>query len=276
VTTLLEISGLTHRFGGLCAVSDFHLDLHEGELLGVIGPNGAGKTTLFNLVTGVYRASEGSVKFRGTEIVGMPPHEIVRLGVARTFQTIRLFKQLTVLDNVRVGDGAHAAYGAATALLHSPRYRREERIASERSMDLLERFQLADYAHTTAQHLPYGLQRRLELARALATKPKLLLLDEPAAGLNVGEVDRLMDLLRAVREEFKPTIVLIEHSMRLVMQLCERLKVLDFGTTIAEGDPDSVRSNPKVLEAYLGEESEAAASDTAQSEEPQSQSKAGR
>jgi branched-chain amino acid transport system ATP-binding protein len=251
---LLEITGLTHRFGGLCAVSDFQIDVQPGELLGVIGPNGAGKTTLFNLITGVYRASEGAVRFRGVDLVGMPPHEIVRLGVARTFQTIRLFKELSVLDNVRVADGAHAAYGAVAALLQTPRYRSEERLARERSMELLERFELDEYADTTARNLPYGLQRRLELARALATRPQLLLLDEPAAGLNVGEVDRLMDLLRWVREEFQPTIILIEHSMRLVMQMCERLKVLDFGTTIAEGDPDTIRSHPKVLEAYLGEE----------------------
>ena len=251
---LLEITGLTHRFGGLCAVSDFHLQVIEGELLGVIGPNGAGKTTLFNLITGIYQASEGSVRFRDVNLVGLPPHEIVKLGVARTFQTIRLFKELTVLDNVRVADGAHAAYGPLAALVRTSSYRREERLARERSMALLERFQLDVYANTAARHLPYGLQRRLELARALATKPQLLLLDEPAAGLNVGEVDRLMDLLRWVREEFRPTIILIEHSMRLVMQLCERLKVLDFGTTIAEGSPDTIRSHPKVLEAYLGEE----------------------
>jgi branched-chain amino acid transport system ATP-binding protein len=257
MTALLEITGLTHRFGGLSAVSDFEIAVEPGELLGVIGPNGAGKTTLFNLITGVYHATEGEVRFRGTNLVGMEPHEIVRLGVARTFQTIRLFKELTVLDNVRVADGAHANYGAGAALLQTPKYRREERLARERSMDLLERFELDEYANTTARHLPYGLQRRLELARALATRPQLLLLDEPAAGLNIGEVDRLMDLLRWVREEFRPTILLIEHSMRLVMQLCERLKVLDFGTTIAEGTPDEIRSNAKVLEAYLGEETAA-------------------
>lgn len=249
---LVEIVGLTHRFGGLCAISDFNLDLTEGELLGIIGPNGAGKTTIFNLLTGVYRATEGAVRFRGVDLVGRPPHEIVRLGVARTFQTIRLFNHLTVLDNVRVADGVHAAYGPAAALVRGAAFRDEERRVRSRAMDLLARFEIEAYAATAARHLPYGLQRRLELARALATRPRLLLLDEPAAGLNVGEVDRLMDLIRSIREEFHLTIILIEHSMRLVMRLCERLKVLDFGTTIAEGAPDLIQTHPKVLEAYLG------------------------
>jgi branched-chain amino acid transport system ATP-binding protein len=251
---LLEIRGLTHTFGGLRAVSDFNLTLEPGELVGLIGPNGAGKTTIFNLITGVYHPTAGSIRLNGHELVGQPPHVIARHGIARTFQTIRLFKDLSVLDNVRVADAAHQGSGPLAAFFRTPSSRTDEQQIRRRATELLERFDLQAYADLPARHLPYGLQRRLELARAIATGPSLLLLDEPAAGIGSGELSRLMELVGWVRHEFHVTIVLIEHSMRVVMGLCERLKVLDFGTTIAEGLPDAIRANPKVLEAYLGEE----------------------
>jgi branched-chain amino acid transport system ATP-binding protein len=251
---LLEIRALTHRFGGLTALSDFNLSLLTRELVGIIGPNGAGKTTVFNLITGVYRPTGGSIAIEGCELVGLAPHRTTALGIARTFQNIRLFRDLSVLDNVRTAQYGQAGYGAFTALLRLGRYRREEAEIIDRSMDLLTLFKLEGHAEERSGSLPYGLQRRLEIARALATGPKLLLLDEPAAGMNPGEVAQLRELIGWVREAFKVTILLIEHQMQLVMNICERLVVLDFGATIAQGKPEEIRGDRRVLTAYLGEE----------------------
>jgi branched-chain amino acid transport system ATP-binding protein len=252
--SLLEIADLTQRFGGLTALSDFSLRLEESELAGIIGPNGAGKTTVFNLITGVYRPTRGSIAFEGKRIDGLAPNRITSLGVARTFQNIRLFKELSVLDNVRCAHYRRGAYGVLPAVFRLGRFRKEEAEIIDSSMELLALFHLDGYAREAARNLPYGLQRRLEIARALATRPRLLLLDEPAAGMNPAEVTRLMELIGWVRKAFDVTILLIEHQMRLVMNICERLTVLDFGATIAEGKPEAIRADRRVLAAYLGEE----------------------
>jgi branched-chain amino acid transport system ATP-binding protein len=253
---LLQAKDVTHYFGGLCAVQDFNLDLQEGELVGIIGPNGAGKTTVFNLITGVYKSTKGSITFQEHEMVGKRSNEITAMGIARTFQNIRLFKELSVLDNVRIGAYDKVGYNPFEAIFHLGRFSKEEQSNIHTAMDLLAVFKMEDFADEVSKNLPYGLQRRLEIARAMATKPKLLLLDEPAAGINPNEIQHLMDFIQWIRKEFKLTIILIEHQMRLVMGICERLIVLDFGATIAEGYPLEIQKNPRVLEAYLGEEGE--------------------
>lgn len=251
---LLKATHVSEVFGGLKAVSDFNLHLDPGELVGLIGPNGAGKTTAFNLFTGVYQPTEGAIEFDGRSIVGLKPYQITQRGIARTFQNIRLFSELTVLDNVRIAFHDHVKYTVAEAVLRVGRYFGEEARVTEESRKLLEIFKLADKAEETAKNLPYGAQRRLEIARALAAKPKLLLLDEPAAGMNPQETLELMDMIRWIRDQFDLTVLLIEHDMSLVMGICERIYVLEYGQVIAAGTPDEIRENPEVIRAYLGGE----------------------
>jgi branched-chain amino acid transport system ATP-binding protein len=249
---VLEVDDVTHFFGSLRAVHDFDLTLRHGELAGLIGPNGAGKTTVFNLITGVYHPSEGDIRFKGAELVGLPSHEIIQMGIARTFQNIRLFSDLTVLDNVRIAYHPHAGYNLVDSILHTKRFRAKEDEMTERAQEFLSIFGLASRQNEIAGGLPYGLQRRLEIARALAAQPRLLILDEPAAGMNPQEIDELMELIHFIRDRFDLTVLLVEHRMRLVMNICEWITVMDFGEVIARGVPDEVRNNPQVVEAYLG------------------------
>jgi branched-chain amino acid transport system ATP-binding protein len=251
-TNILEVTNLTKRFGGLAAVADVSFSVRDGGIVGLIGPNGAGKTTIFNLVTGVYKVTEGSVAFEGKPITDMEPYKIADRGVTRTFQNIRLFKNLSVYDNVFTACHLSARYSLPEAILRLPRFRREEKMLREKAANLLEIVGLQDRSDVIASNLPYGLQRRLEIVRALALDPRLLLLDEPAAGMNPDETEQLMRLIADIRKRFKLSVLVIEHHMDLVMGLCERIVVLNFGIKLAEGTPSEIRDDPKVVEAYLG------------------------
>ncbi len=249
---LLEACGLAKHFGGITALNGVDLHLREGELVGLIGPNGSGKTTVFNVITGIYRPDHGSVAVEGKPITGLPPHRISRLGIARTFQNIRLFRNLSVMDNVRTAYHPHVRYGPVSALCRAGRFFEGEREIREKVMGLLALFSLQDRRGELAKHLPYGDQRRLEIARALASEPKVLLLDEPAAGMNPSEVGKLMEFIQEIRDRYRLTVLLIEHQMRLVMGICERVIVMDFGEVIARGTPLEVRNDPRVIDAYFG------------------------
>jgi branched-chain amino acid transport system ATP-binding protein len=255
--SILDAKNVTIRFGGLTAVSDFNLSICPHELVGLIGPNGAGKTTIFNMLTGVYKPTEGEIVVGGTSTRDFKPYQITALGVARTFQNIRLFKELTVLENVKIGGHIHYKYSGTAAVLQTNRFHDAEETADREAMDLIEIFGLETRANNYAKNLPYGDQRRLEIARALAARPKLLLLDEPAAGLNDRETHDLMETIHSIRDRFNIAILLIEHNMELVMGICERIIVVNFGKTIAQGVPAAIRANPVVIEAYLGEPAEA-------------------
>ncbi|MEI8215516.1 MAG: ABC transporter ATP-binding protein [Eubacteriales bacterium] len=256
---VLEVNNISIEFGGLKAVTNFNLSLNEGELVGLIGPNGAGKTTIFNMLTGVYLPTSGDIFLTlrdnvPKKINGLKPFKITQAGAARTFQNIRLFKDLTVLDNVLIAMHYRVKYNAFKAIIRTTSFYKEEEDIKSKAMDLLKIFNIDSKANELAKNLPYGEQRKLEIARALATKPRILLLDEPAAGMNPQETDDLMGLIRFIRDKFDLTILLIEHDMRLVMGICERIVVLDYGQTIAVGTPDEISKDPKVIRVYLGEE----------------------
>lgn len=250
--TLLEVKNLGISFGGLRAVNAFNIEIEKGQLYGLIGPNGAGKTTIFNLLTGVYQPDEGSIILDGVNVTGKRTIDICKAGIARTFQNIRLFGDMTVLDNVKVGLHNHHPYSTLEGILRLPRYFKVEKEMNEKAMELLNVFGLEDYANYKAENLPYGQQRKLEIARAMATAPKLLLLDEPAAGMNPNETKELMDTIQFVRDHFDMTILLIEHDMKLVSGICEKLTVLNFGEVLAQGKTQDVLNNPEVITAYLG------------------------
>ncbi len=249
---LLNIDNITMKFGGLTAVKNFKLKINPGELIGLIGPNGAGKTTIFNMITGLYTPTNNKIYFQDKDITGIRPDKIAKEGIARTFQNMRLLDNLTVIDNVMIGFHLHIKSNLASAIFKFPGYVREEEDIYDKSMELLEKVELEKFKQEKAGSLPYGQQRKLEIARALATGPKLLLLDEPAAGMNPHETRRLMGFIQKIQDEFNLTIFLIEHDMKVVMGICKRILVMDYGITIAEGNPKEIQNNPEVIKAYLG------------------------
>ena len=251
--TVLKTNNISIVFGGLHAVEDFSIEIKEGELVGLIGPNGAGKTTVFNMLTGVYTPTSGTVELMGEDVTKLSPHVRVKKGIARTFQNIRLFKRMSVLENVKVAANVNMDYSIFDGIFKTKKYWAQEDKATEEAMEILEVLGLAEYKDQEAQNLPYGKQRKLEIARALASKPSLLCLDEPAAGMNPIETEELMETIKIVREKFNTTVLLIEHDMKLVMGICERIKVINFGKEIAEGTPAEIQANEEVIKAYLGE-----------------------